>query len=276
MPNTATFTEQARDQLLEGLRSGTDGREIGGWFYGVVHNDGLLVRHCSVDSHVERTGDRIRLDSRRAFEVGKERRERHGEVLLGDWHTHPGDKTDPTDADRSQWSVLAGLVEKPTFLSLIVGGTSARPTQAAWITSQDRNGRTTCTPTTISGAPFGARSSGMNDSSEPATVELLGVLAGVGEAAERAATDANRREWAARENANDIARRAEHLARAIKRARRRAVVLYDEWKQTRSGKVFEMYLESQRAEKTWHGELRELLCEDESLIAQVKASAGLA
>jgi hypothetical protein len=50
LPNTAQFTEQARDQLLQGLRQ-SDGREIGGWLYGVATGGNLEVRLCSVDEH---------------------------------------------------------------------------------------------------------------------------------------------------------------------------------------------------------------------------------
>jgi hypothetical protein len=50
LPNTAQFTEQPRDQLLQGLRQ-SDGREIGGRLYGVAAGGNLEVRLCSVDEH---------------------------------------------------------------------------------------------------------------------------------------------------------------------------------------------------------------------------------
>jgi hypothetical protein len=279
-PSTARFTDQARNQLVDGLRV-ADSREIGGWLYGVADGASFEIRYCSIDAHVERAGDRIKLDSVRALELGKEREALYGESLLGDWHSHGRGPISPSDDDRLSWGALSNLVESRTFLGLIVGGAPIRPEESAWVTYRDSEERINCRSVEVLGVPLRSRRNAMDDGTiaealdADSVLEVLEAMTGI--SGEEATLIAQQRRRTATERAKDQVREAEGLALAIKRARRKATVLYGEWRRSgmRIGGLFEEHLEATRAAKQLDAELRELLCEDEALISQVKAWAGL-
>jgi hypothetical protein len=92
--------------------------------------------------------------------------------------------------------------------------------------------------------------------------------------AEQATEQARRREHGAAQSAKDAAAYAERLARAKRKARRKAAIAYGFWQRHHNPADFEEWFAEQRRVRQLDAELREVLCHDQALIDEVTRKAA--
>jgi hypothetical protein len=103
---------------------------------------------------------------------------------------------------------------------------------------------------------------------------LAGLEALTGITAAQVEDRAHRERYAATEQAKDAARYAEDLARAKRKARRKAAIAYGFWQRNHQQADLDEYTAEQRRIRELDTELREVLRHDQDLIDEVTRKAA--